>query len=203
MSSGPGGAPLNGTDPQALGQQSWGPTPFNQNQLHQLWPEIMAYKMLARGQPLPDHLQMAMQEKWLMPMLPPFSVSATGPGPVPGLGPSTSELQQAPTHPLEADPPTADWPPFTHALCRPTCRLACDAAPDAVSRAAQSPGQPAQPAHLVQLHKKQSCIIPSRNPGGLDPRGDPAGGGGGSKSETSSVKMKIKLGPKQKAQDRL
>lgn len=44
-----------------------GPTPFNQNQLHQLRAQIMAYKMLARGQPLPDHLQMAVQGKRPMP----------------------------------------------------------------------------------------------------------------------------------------
>lgn len=96
MSSGPGGVPLDGTDPQALGQQNRGPTPFNQNQLHQLRAQIMAYKMLARGQPLPDHLQMAVQGKrpmpgmqQQMPTLPPPSVSGTGPvqGPGPGPGP--------------------------------------------------------------------------------------------------------------------
>ena len=94
MSSGPGGAPLDGADPQALGQQNRGPTPFNQNQLHQLRAQIMAYKMLARGQPLPDHLQMAVQGKRpmpgmqpQMPALPPPSVSATGPGPSPGPAP--------------------------------------------------------------------------------------------------------------------
>lgn len=94
MSSGPGGAPLDGADPQALGQQNRGPTPFNQNQLHQLRAQIMAYKMLARGQPLPDHLQMAVQGKrpmpgmqQQMPTLPPPSVSATGPGPGPGPAP--------------------------------------------------------------------------------------------------------------------
>ncbi|KAL6067038.1 hypothetical protein STEG23_031273, partial [Scotinomys teguina] len=94
MSSGPGGAPLDGSDPQALGQQNRGPTPFNQNQLHQLRAQIMAYKMLARGQPLPDHLQMAVQGKrpmpgmqQQMPTLPPPSVSATGPGPGSGPGP--------------------------------------------------------------------------------------------------------------------
>lgn len=96
MSSGPGGVPLDGTDPQALGQQNRGPTPFNQNQLHQLRAQIMAYKMLARGQPLPDHLQMAVQGKrpmpgmqQQMPTLPPPSVSGTGPvqGPVQGPGP--------------------------------------------------------------------------------------------------------------------
>lgn len=95
MPSGPGGVPLDGADPQALGQQNRGPTPFNQNQLHQLRAQIMAYKMLARGQPLPDHLQMAVQGKrpmpgmqQQMPTLPPPSVSGTGPvqgpGPTPG-----------------------------------------------------------------------------------------------------------------------
>lgn len=99
-SAGPGGVPLEGGgDPQALGQQNRGPTPFNQNQLHQLRAQIMAYKMLARGQPLPEHLQMAVQGKrplpglqQQMPTLPPPSVSATGPvqGAVqgPGAGPT-------------------------------------------------------------------------------------------------------------------
>lgn len=94
MASGPGGAPLDGADPQALGQQNRGPTPFNQNQLHQLRAQIMAYKMLARGQPLPDHLQMAVQGKrplpgmqQQMPALPPPSVSAPGPGAGPGPAP--------------------------------------------------------------------------------------------------------------------
>ncbi|MEE6519029.1 hypothetical protein FKM82_030443 [Ascaphus truei] len=52
----------------------------------------MAYKMLARGQPLPDHLQMAVQGKrpmpgtqQQMPTLPP--PAASGPGAVPAPGP--------------------------------------------------------------------------------------------------------------------
>lgn len=73
-----------------------GPTPFNQNQLHQLRAQIMAYKMLARGQPLPDHLQMAVQGKRPMPgmqqqqPMPSLALGAGGgPGGVPigpGLG---------------------------------------------------------------------------------------------------------------------
>lgn len=43
----------------SFGAAEPGLTSFNQNQLHQLRAQIMAYKMLARGQPLPDHLQMA------------------------------------------------------------------------------------------------------------------------------------------------
>ena len=70
-----------------------GPTPFNQTQLQQLRAQIMAYKMLARGQPLPDHLQMAVQGKRPMqqqpiPSLAPGSGVGPGggpPGPCPGL----------------------------------------------------------------------------------------------------------------------
>eukprot|EP00063_Salmo_salar_P074056 XP_014048891.1 PREDICTED: transcription activator BRG1-like [Salmo salar] len=102
MPSGPG-VPMEGGDPQSMGQQSLGgvlsggsvpggvgpggPTPFNQNQLHQLRAQIMAYKMLARSQPLPDHLQMAVQGKRPMPgmqpgmpNMPPSSGPGAGPG---------------------------------------------------------------------------------------------------------------------------
>ncbi|XP_034386484.1 transcription activator BRG1 isoform X2 [Cyclopterus lumpus] len=65
-----------------------GPTPFNQNQLHQLRAQIMAYKMLARGQPLPDHLQMAVQGKRPMPGMQqqpmPSLAPGTGSGPIGG-----------------------------------------------------------------------------------------------------------------------
>lgn len=121
MPSGPGGLPMEGSDPQAMGQQNrgggaapgpatgpnggpagpsgpggtGGPTPFNQNQLHQLRAQIMAYKMLARGQPLPDHLQMAVQGKRPMPgmqpgmpNMPPTSGPGAGPPGPGGPGPA-------------------------------------------------------------------------------------------------------------------
>ncbi|KAF4790024.1 ATP-dependent helicase brm [Turdus rufiventris] len=55
-SAGGSGAALDGSgsDSPALGR---GPSPFNAAQLHQLRAQIMAYKLLARGQPLPEHLQ--------------------------------------------------------------------------------------------------------------------------------------------------
>lgn len=82
--SGSSSASLDGVDVQTLPQQnrlgsqsaapgsssSSAPTPFNQSQLHQLRAQIMAYKMLARGQPLPEHLQMAVQGKRPMPGMP-------------------------------------------------------------------------------------------------------------------------------------
>lgn len=96
-SSGPGPSPgpsLASTVPSlGSGLDSGGPTgptPFNQNQLHQLRAQIMAYKMLARGQPLPDQLQMAVQGKRPMPGMQqpqPMSSPAPGPGGGPGGGP--------------------------------------------------------------------------------------------------------------------
>lgn len=71
-----------------------GPTPFNQNQLHQLRAQIMAYKMLARSQPLPEHLQMAVQGKRPMPGMQqqpmPNMPPTTGPG-GPGAGPGPAQ----------------------------------------------------------------------------------------------------------------
>lgn len=67
----------------------------------------MAYKMLARGQPLPDHLQMAvqgkrpmpgMQQQQPMPSLAPGAGGGPGGGPVvpgPGLGPISSGYSRA------------------------------------------------------------------------------------------------------------
>ncbi|KAJ8253989.1 hypothetical protein COCON_G00206010 [Conger conger] len=114
MPSAPGGMPMDGGaggggggggDPQAMGQQNrggapggvqggpGGPTPFNQNQLHQLRAQIMAYKMLARGQPLPDHLQMAVQGKRPMPgMQQPMTNMPPGPGP--GAGPTPANYSR-------------------------------------------------------------------------------------------------------------
>lgn len=85
-------APAASGGPGGVGGGTGGPTPFNQNQLHQLRAQIMAYKMLARSQALPEHLQMAVQGKrpmpgmqqQQMPNMPPI----TGPGGGPGAGPA-------------------------------------------------------------------------------------------------------------------
>uniref|UniRef100_A0A8C7PG37 Transcription activator BRG1 n=1 Tax=Oncorhynchus mykiss TaxID=8022 RepID=A0A8C7PG37_ONCMY len=94
-SNGPPSGPLQPSSNQQQnrpgGPQQRGPTPFNQNQLHQLRAQIMAYKMLARGQPLPDHLQMAVQGKRPMGCSP--GMQGPGPGqgglgqPMPSLAP--------------------------------------------------------------------------------------------------------------------
>ncbi|NWX93944.1 SMCA4 protein, partial [Nothoprocta pentlandii] len=206
LSSAPGGVPLDGADPQALGQQNRGPTPFNQNQLHQLRAQIMAYKMLARGQPLPDHLQMAVQGKrpmpgmqQQMPTLPPPSVSGTGPvqGPVqgPGPGPTPPNYNRPhgiggpnmpPPGPSGVPPgmpgqppggPPKPWPEGkAGSSAGPLARRGCHGPRQQLSGGASaqllgngSPGQPAQPAPMVQLHQKQNRITPIQKPRGLDP----------------------------------
>lgn len=98
--AGPGSGPSLGSSVSTLGSGlensgpagPGGPTPFNQNQLHQLRAQIMAYKMLARGQPLPDHLQMAVQGKRPMPGMQqqqqPITSLVPGAGGGPGSGPA-------------------------------------------------------------------------------------------------------------------
>uniref|UniRef100_A0A667ZKN7 SWI/SNF related BAF chromatin remodeling complex subunit ATPase 4a n=1 Tax=Myripristis murdjan TaxID=586833 RepID=A0A667ZKN7_9TELE len=178
--SGPGAGPMEGS----------GPTPFNQNQLHQLRAQIMAYKMLARSQPLPEHLQMAVQGKRPMPgmqqqpvpSMPPSS-GMVGPNmPPPGPAGVPPGMQGQPTN-----GPPKSWPegPMVNAAApssapqklippQPTGRPS--PAPPSVPPAAspvmppqtQSPGQPAQPPPMM-LHQKQNRITPIQKPRGLDP----------------------------------
>ncbi|XP_073398702.1 probable global transcription activator SNF2L2 isoform X2 [Dendrobates tinctorius] len=56
-------------DQQVISQPSRGPSAFSQVQLHQLRAQILAYKMLARGQPLSDNLQLAVQGKRTLPAI--------------------------------------------------------------------------------------------------------------------------------------
>uniref|UniRef100_A0AAQ4RL48 SWI/SNF related, matrix associated, actin dependent regulator of chromatin, subfamily a, member 4 n=1 Tax=Gasterosteus aculeatus aculeatus TaxID=481459 RepID=A0AAQ4RL48_GASAC len=147
-SGGPGlaSAPLDGLA---------GPIPFNQNQLHQLRAQIMAYKMLARGQPLPDHLQMAVQGKRPMPGMQQQPMPSLAPGGgamgLPGgPGPALSPLSRL-GRPSPAPPSV---PPAASPVIPPQT---------------QSPGQPAQPTPMMPYHGKQNRITPIQKPCGLDP----------------------------------
>lgn len=88
---GPGVPPGPGGPPGGAG----GPASFTQNQLHQLRAQIMAYKMLARNQGLPEHLQMAVQGKRPMPGMQqqpmPNMPPSAGPGGGPGAGPGPAQ----------------------------------------------------------------------------------------------------------------
>lgn len=59
--------PMMPGEPQVMSQPSRGPSPFSPVQLHQLRAQILAYKMLARGQPIPENIQLAVQGKRSLP----------------------------------------------------------------------------------------------------------------------------------------
>ena len=66
-------SPMMPGDPQgaaaAGGQPSRGPSAFSPVQLQQLRAQILAYKILGRGQPLPENLQLAVQGKRSLPTM--------------------------------------------------------------------------------------------------------------------------------------
>uniref|UniRef100_A0A8C3MKU6 Uncharacterized protein n=1 Tax=Geospiza parvula TaxID=87175 RepID=A0A8C3MKU6_GEOPR len=149
-SAGGSGAALDGSgsDSPALGR---GPSPFNAAQLHQLRAQIMAYKLLARGQPLPEHLQVAVQGKRPLPgmqpqipALPPPAGAAQGPGQAPGAGPKL------------LPPPPAGRP---------------SPVPPAVPPASPGPLRPRRGSRrpALPMHPKQNRITPIQKPRGLDP----------------------------------
>uniref|UniRef100_A0A8C0BWF6 SWI/SNF related, matrix associated, actin dependent regulator of chromatin, subfamily a, member 2 n=1 Tax=Buteo japonicus TaxID=224669 RepID=A0A8C0BWF6_9AVES len=158
--------PIIPGDPQVMNQPNRGPSPFSPVQLHQLRAQILAYKMLARGQPLPENLQLAVQGKRTLPGIqqqqPPSAFNRqSGNEQQPlalsflSLNMSVSNAQQK----LPAPPPSGRPSP----------------APPATQPAAAMPGPsvpqppPGQPSPIVQLQQKQNRISPIQKPQGLDP----------------------------------
>ncbi|XP_025915764.1 probable global transcription activator SNF2L2 isoform X4 [Apteryx rowi] len=184
--------PIMPGDPQVMSQPNRGPSPFSPVQLHQLRAQILAYKMLARGQPLPENLQLAVQGKRTLPGiqqqqapnafnrqsgigLHAISGPVTGPGPAPGIPGHTAAITpktwtegrgQAPDMSVSSAPQKLAAPPPSG---RPS------PAPAAAQPAAAMPGPsvpqppPGQPSPIVQLQQKQNRISPIQKPQGLDP----------------------------------
>uniref|UniRef100_A0A7N6BFB9 SWI/SNF related, matrix associated, actin dependent regulator of chromatin, subfamily a, member 2 n=1 Tax=Anabas testudineus TaxID=64144 RepID=A0A7N6BFB9_ANATE len=70
MSGGGGSGPMMPMDPQGgMSNMGRGPSAFSPVQLQQLRAQILAYKILGRGQPLPENLQLAVQGKRSLPTL--------------------------------------------------------------------------------------------------------------------------------------
>ncbi|XP_074136747.1 putative global transcription activator SNF2L2 isoform X5 [Sminthopsis crassicaudata] len=149
--------PMIPGDPQAMSQPNRGPSPFSPVQLHQLRAQILAYKMLARGQPLPETLQLAVQGKRTLPGIqqqqPPLVTFNRPSGQAPDMNvPNTPQK-------LAVPPPSGRPSP----------------APPAAQPAAALPGpsvpqpNPGQPSPVVQLQQKQNRISPIQKPQGLDP----------------------------------
>uniref|UniRef100_A0A672V8I2 SWI/SNF related BAF chromatin remodeling complex subunit ATPase 2 n=1 Tax=Strigops habroptila TaxID=2489341 RepID=A0A672V8I2_STRHB len=146
--------PIMPGDPQAMNQPNRGPSPFSPVQLHQLRAQILAYKMLARGQPLPENLQLAVQGKRTLPGIqqqqPPNAFNRQS-GPAPGMPGHTQKLPAAPPSGRPSPAPVA---------AQPAAAMPGPSVP-------QPP--PGQPSPIVQLQQKQNRISPIQKPQGLDP----------------------------------
>uniref|UniRef100_A0A8C0FA29 SWI/SNF related, matrix associated, actin dependent regulator of chromatin, subfamily a, member 2 n=1 Tax=Bubo bubo TaxID=30461 RepID=A0A8C0FA29_BUBBB len=185
--------PIIPGDPQVMNQPNRGPSPFSPVQLHQLRAQILAYKMLARGQPLPENLQLAVQGKRTLPGIqqqqPPsafnrqsgiglhtMSGAAAGPGPAPGMPGHTAALTSKTwTEGIVEYNAHFFVSNAQQKLPAPPPSGRPSPAPAAAQPAAAMPGPsvpqppPGQPSPIVQLQQKQNRISPIQKPQGLDP----------------------------------
>ncbi|XP_072466916.1 probable global transcription activator SNF2L2 isoform X3 [Notamacropus eugenii] len=183
--------PMIPGDPQAMSQPNRGPSPFSPVQLHQLRAQILAYKMLARGQPLPETLQLAVQGKRTLPSIQqqqpplvtfnrpsgigmhPIGTPPAGPGQTSGIPGHTSTM--TPKTWAEGQAPDMNVPSTPQKLAVPPPSGRPSPAPPAAQPAAPLPGPsvpqptPGQPSPVVQLQQKQNRISPIQKPQGLDP----------------------------------
>lgn len=163
-------------DPQAMSQSNRGPSPFSPVQLHQLRAQILAYKMLARGQPLPETLQLAVQGKRTLPGM---QQQQPPPQSQPQLQPQQPQQQQALVNynrpsgpgPELGGPSPPQKLPVPAPSGRPSPAPPAAAPPPAAAVPGPSVPQPApgQPSPILQLQQKQSRISPVQKPQGLDP----------------------------------
>uniref|UniRef100_A0A8C2AW33 SWI/SNF related, matrix associated, actin dependent regulator of chromatin, subfamily a, member 2 n=1 Tax=Cyprinus carpio TaxID=7962 RepID=A0A8C2AW33_CYPCA len=163
-----GQSPMMPMDPQGMGQQARGQSAFSPVQLQQLRAQILAYKILGRGQPLPENLQLAVQGKRSLPTMqqqpintspynrPPgeyayghFGVSQASPI----LSGQGSETPSAPQKLLVPAPSGRPSP----------------APPLAPTGTQPPPPGPGNPSLIIQLQQKQNRITPIQKPQGLDP----------------------------------
>ncbi|XP_016096569.1 probable global transcription activator SNF2L2 [Sinocyclocheilus grahami] len=188
-----GQLPMMPMDPQGMGQQARGQSAFSPVQLQQLRAQILAYKILGRGQPLPENLQLAVLGKRSLPTMQqqpintgpynrppgmpvPHGGPATGPCPSPAMqthtasGPKPwpegqgSETPSAPQKLLVPAPSGRPSPAPSLALTV-TQPVPCTS----LTSQPQPPPGPGQPSLIIQLQQKQNRITPIQKPQGLDP----------------------------------
>ncbi|XP_036381989.1 probable global transcription activator SNF2L2 isoform X3 [Megalops cyprinoides] len=181
--------PMMPVDPQSMGQQGRGPSAFSPVQLQQLRAQILAYKILGRGQPLPENLQLAVQGKRSLPTMQqqpvntpynrppgmpvhPMGGPPSGPCPAPGMqghapmaGPKPwpeGQSAEAPSTPQKLPVPATSGRP-SPAPPQPT------AVPPPMPSTSVTQQPPGQPSPIIQLQQKQNRITPIQKPQGLDP----------------------------------
>uniref|UniRef100_A0AAX7UJK3 SWI/SNF related, matrix associated, actin dependent regulator of chromatin, subfamily a, member 2 n=1 Tax=Astatotilapia calliptera TaxID=8154 RepID=A0AAX7UJK3_ASTCA len=170
--------PMMSMDPQGgmpnMGQQVRGSSAFSPVQLQQLRAQILAYKILGRGQPLPENLQLAVQGKRSLPTMqqqqqqpqqqpqpqaPSASPYNRPPGPKPWCAENQTIAQKQLTPVASGRPSPA--PPQASAV---------PAGPmPGSSGTPQPPGQ--QGSVMLPIQHKQNRITPIQKPQGLDPVG--------------------------------
>uniref|UniRef100_A0A671WMR4 SWI/SNF related BAF chromatin remodeling complex subunit ATPase 2 n=1 Tax=Sparus aurata TaxID=8175 RepID=A0A671WMR4_SPAAU len=193
-----GGGPMMPMDPQGampnmstMGQQGRGPSAFSPVQLQQLRAQILAYKILGRGQPLPENLQLAVQGKRSLPTMQQQQQQQQQQQPqqqAPGASPYNrpAGMPMAPMGGPQSSPcPTpaiicvADTPNAQKHLTPAVSGRPSPAPPQASTVPAgpmpgssvtpQPPGQQVSP--MLQMQQKQNRITPIQKPQGLDPVG--------------------------------
>uniref|UniRef100_A0A667YGL3 SWI/SNF related BAF chromatin remodeling complex subunit ATPase 2 n=1 Tax=Myripristis murdjan TaxID=586833 RepID=A0A667YGL3_9TELE len=191
--------PMIPMDPQgamsSMGQQGRGPSSFSPVQLQQLRAQILAYKILGRGQPLPENLQLAVQGKRSLPTMQqqqqhqqhpynrppgmpmaPMGGPQSSPCPTPAMqghsqstGPKSwpdGQGGESPVNPQKHLAPAASGRPSP----APPQAPAMPPGPMPGSSVTPQPlGQQVSP--MLQTQPKQNRVTPVQKPQGLDPVG--------------------------------
>uniref|UniRef100_A0A8B9L2X6 SWI/SNF related, matrix associated, actin dependent regulator of chromatin, subfamily a, member 2 n=1 Tax=Astyanax mexicanus TaxID=7994 RepID=A0A8B9L2X6_ASTMX len=157
--------PMMQMDPQGMGQQGRGHSAFSPVQLQQLRAQILAYKILGRGQPLPENLQLAVQGKRSLPTMQQQPVNSSPYNRPPGASLQTHAQSTGPKPWAEGQGAEAPSGPQKLPVPAPSGRPS-PAPPQASTQPQQGPGQPSL---IIQLQQKQNRITPVQKPQGLDP----------------------------------
>ncbi|XP_042580529.1 probable global transcription activator SNF2L2 isoform X2 [Cyprinus carpio] len=190
-----GQSPMMPMDPQGMGQQARGQSAFSPVQLQQLRAQILAYKILGRGQPLPENLQLAVQGKRSLPTMQqqpintspynrppgmpvPHGGPTTGPCPSPamqthtGSGPKPwpeGQGSETPSAPQKLLVPVPSGRPSPAPPLAPTGTQPVPSTSLTSQPQPQPPPGPGNPSLIIQLQQKQNRITPIQKPQGLDP----------------------------------
>uniref|UniRef100_A0A673XJ38 SWI/SNF related BAF chromatin remodeling complex subunit ATPase 2 n=1 Tax=Salmo trutta TaxID=8032 RepID=A0A673XJ38_SALTR len=199
MSPVPSGSMIPQMDPQSTmgpqGPLGRGCSSFSPVQLQQLRAQILAYKILGRGQPLPENLQLAVQGKRSLPTMqqqqqqqqpstgspysrPPGMPMSSMSGPQSGPGPTITMPGQNQTHGPKPWPEGqgGDTPSNPQKLLAPPPSGRPSPAPPQAPPPGPMSGpsithqpQGQQPSPVITLQQKQNRVTPIQKPQGLDP----------------------------------
>uniref|UniRef100_A0A671WJF4 SWI/SNF related BAF chromatin remodeling complex subunit ATPase 2 n=1 Tax=Sparus aurata TaxID=8175 RepID=A0A671WJF4_SPAAU len=171
--------PMMPMDPQGampnmstMGQQGRGPSAFSPVQLQQLRAQILAYKILGRGQPLPENLQLAVQGKRSLPTMQQQQQQQQQQQPqqqAPGASPYNRPAGQGGENQANAQKHLTPAVSGRPSPAPPQASTVPAGPMPGSSVTPQPPGQQVSP--MLQMQQKQNRITPIQKPQGLDPVG--------------------------------